>query len=751
MPLRRTTPRPGRSAWAVLAVSLLLTAGATFYVSRTADAKDRLRFNNATERLADSISSGMQTYVALLRGVAGFYAADRSISRQDFARYVQRLDPVRRYPGLRGIGFVTRLQTGEESSLAAMANSQGEAGFRVWPDPAGVERYVITKLEPLDDSHRAALGFDMLTDPARREAMERSRDSGLPTASGRVLLRREIDPQQPPGFLLFVPVYRPPTVPDTVEGRRANLLGFAYSPFRFADLLDGLLGKGARPDLDFAICDGLGGTPLRGWRIDPAARGRFGWLTGARSIDVGGRVWTIQFAALPGFMGGSAGDLASLALLTGGAVSLFLFGTVWMQETSRKQAERAAADLRRSEAELRVSESRFRRLFDANIVGICIGRFDGTIIDGNEASFHSFGRRREEMVGGPVGWADITPPEYAEADVRAVDELRATGRCTPFEKEYVHPDGTRVTVLAAAAMLEGSADSYIAFTLDITASKRAELDLAAARDAAEKANRAKDRFLAILSHELRGPLAPILALADLNADDPDLSDEHREDWAVVARNVAWEARLVEDLLDVTRIGRGKMVFHRTRIDLHDVLRSAADAARESPAGKKRQRVEVELLAEHHQVVGDPSRLGQVFANLLGNAAKFTPDGGRIVLRSLDAGGGVVRVEVEDDGIGIDPAVLSRIFSAFEQGEGEANRVYGGLGLGLSIVRGIVEAHGGAIRAASDGPGRGATFTVDLHAAEAPGRNGAGSNGGAKSVGRRVSRPEGGAIPSARGS
>ncbi len=750
MPPRRTSFRPGRSAWAVLAVSLLLTAGASFYVMRTSDAKDRLRFQNRTERLADALSDGMDTYVALLRGVAGFYAADPDASRQAFFKYVERLDPLRRYPGLRGIGFALRSTPGEDEPLAALMRDQGDPTFHVWPPTPFAERFVITQLEPLDDLNRAALGFDMFTDPARRAAMVRARDTGQPTASARVLLRREIDPQQQPGFLLYVPIYKTVMPPETVAGRKAELLGFAYSPFRFGTLLEGLLGDGSHRDVEFAIRDGPAGTGtlLHDWQTPPASRGRMGWLTGTRPVEVGGRTWTVEFAALPSFEGGSAGGLVWQAMFAGVGISLLMFTTVWVLERARSRAERVATELRRSEGELRVSESRFRRLLEANVVGICIINLDGRVMEGNDAIFQIFGRPREEVVGGPVRWGDLTAPDFHPADAAAVEELRSVGRCTPFEKEYAHPDGQRVTVLAAAAMLEGSTDECIAFNLDITEWKRAERELAHAKEAAEAANRAKDRFLAILSHELRGPLAPVLALAGLNADDPAVPDEQREDWATVARNVEWEARLVEDLLDVTRIGRGKMAFHRSRLDLHEVLRTAAEGVRAGGAAKKRQRVEVDLRAERHQVVGDAGRLGQLFANLLGNASKFTPDGGRIGLRSRDVGGGVVRVEVSDDGIGIEPDVLPRIFQPFEQGEGETNRVYGGLGLGLAIVRGIVEAHAGRIRASSDGRGKGATFTIDLHAAEAEARP-AGTNGSNGSAGRR-SRRAGGAVTSDAG-
>ena len=724
MPIPRPTCAPGRAAWCVLIVALLLTGLTTALVSRTAVAKDRLRFDAATQRVADALTDGMETCAALLRGIAGLYAADGAVDRQDFHEYVNRLDLSRHYPGIRGVGFAALTRAGDEASLIERMRLSGQADFRVWPATDQPDRFVITQLEPADERNRAALGFDMFTDPARRAAMERARDTALPAASAPVLLKQEIDPQQCRGFLLYVPVYRQSDAPDGAADRRGSLLGFAYSPFRFGDLIEGILLNHRRSDIDIAVYDGdpSPATLLRDWQVNPADRGRFGWLSRTHTIKVGGRHWTLRFSALPGFEGGSASGLVPLTMAAGVGVSIFLFGSMWMQEASRRRAEATTARLRHSEAELRVSESRFRRLSESNIVGIGIVDLDGRVIDGNDAMFRIFGRRREEMVGGPVRWSELTPPESLDVDARVVAELRSRGRSAAFEKDYLHADGRRVTVLGAAAMLEGAGEECIAFNVDITKLKRAERDLAQAKEAAEASNRAKDRFLAVLSHELRNPLTPVLALADLNADDPEASEEQREDWATVARNVQWEAKLIEDLLDVTRIGRGKISFHRETLDLHALL-STLTAPDTGTA--KNLSLSLELDATHHHVFGDPARLGQVFANLLNNAAKFSLEGGRIILRTSSGDQGRVRVEVVDDGIGIDPALLPKVFEAFEQGEGQTNRVYGGLGLGLAIAKNFVEAHGGTIRVESAGRGRGATFAVELKTIGDPSENGDG--------------------------
>ncbi len=239
-------------------------------------------------------------------------------------------------------------------------------------------------------------------------------------------------------------------------------------------------------------------------------------------------------------------------------------------------------------------------------------------------------------------------------------------------------------------------------------------ELAAARTAAEAANAAKDDFLAVLSHELRTPLTPALAAASaLMSAPPTDAAELRELLAIIRRNIELEVRLVDDLLDVTRIIRGKMRLRSAPVDLHSVLRDALAMA--GPAlEKKNIATEIDLAPVTPLVRGDAARLTQVFSNLLTNAAKFTSAGGTVTLRSVPQGD-TVRVEVTDTGIGIAPEILPQIFDPFRQGEVGTTRRFGGLGLGLSVARGLVEAHDGTIAARSEGHGRGATFVVELPA------------------------------------
>jgi PAS domain S-box-containing protein len=228
-----------------------------------------------------------------------------------------------------------------------------------------------------------------------------------------------------------------------------------------------------------------------------------------------------------------------------------------------------------------------------------------------------------------------------------------------------------------------------------------------AQHKAELASRAKDHFLAMLSHELRTPLTPILFSSSLLNEEPTLSERMREHLRVIVKNAQLEARLVDDLLDVTRISRGKFYLNFGIADAHEVLRTVLETCSADLANKQ-LRLSVELEATNYQLRADIDRLQQVFWNLLKNAIKFTPPDGRIAIRSKNLRSGLLRVEIRDSGKGIAPEVAARIFDPFEQGERSD-----GLGLGLAICKSIVELHGGRIAASSPGLGQGATFVVEI--------------------------------------
>jgi signal transduction histidine kinase/CheY-like chemotaxis protein len=237
--------------------------------------------------------------------------------------------------------------------------------------------------------------------------------------------------------------------------------------------------------------------------------------------------------------------------------------------------------------------------------------------------------------------------------------------------------------------------------------------LEASEEGALSANRAKDQFLGVLSHELRSPLTPVLAVVSYLAKQTSkLPAELRKEIEMIRRNIELEARLIDDLLDITRISNGKLELALEVTNAHLALRDAFDICAQD-IRTKHLSVEWNLGASEHWVMADPVRLQQVCWNILNNAVKFTPSGGSIVLRSRNDADGNFALEVEDTGIGIESEALDHIFEAFEQGERSITREFGGLGLGLAISKSLVDSHGGCLEASSAGQNAGATFRLAL--------------------------------------
>ncbi len=354
------------------------------------------------------------------------------------------------------------------------------------------------------------------------------------------------------------------------------------------------------------------------------------------------------------------------------------------------------------------------RLLVANVRDYAIFMLDpaGRVTTWNAGAERIKGYTADEIVGRHFSVF------YPDEDVRTgtCDRyLEAAARDGHFEIEgwRVRKDGSRFwanVVITAVRDDEGTLVGFAKVTRDLTECKRTE-DERAARFAAEQANRTKDEFLATLGHELRNPLAPIVTALQLTKLHPDTYPTR--ELQVIERQVQQISHLVDDLLDVSRIARGKLELRTQVVDLRDSIAKAIEIA--SPLmEQKRHHFELHVPPHPLLVEGDAPRLTQVFANLLGNAAKYTDADGHIAVFVWRSEGRIL-AEVRDDGIGVEADLLAHIFEPFVQGPQHSDQAGGGLGLGLPLVRSLVELHGGKVEASSRGPRMGSTFTVRLPA------------------------------------
>jgi PAS domain S-box-containing protein len=372
------------------------------------------------------------------------------------------------------------------------------------------------------------------------------------------------------------------------------------------------------------------------------------------------------------------------------------------------------SELERERARVAESEAKYRRLADSGLIGIVETDLSGALLDANDAFLALVGRQRAELASGRLKH----DPECRPLDERAIHELLETGVTSHYEKELVRSDGQPVIARIAVARLGLGSDRCVGYVLDVTHERGVEADRARLFDAerraradAELASRMKDDFLAMVSHELRTPMNAIVGWAEILQRRTDLNPELVRAVDVIHRNARAQAKMIEDILDVSRVIAGKVRLEPKPIDLIGVIELAIDAIRPALEAKGVSIV-TDLRDPVIQLVADGDRVQQVVWNLLSNAVKFTPQGGKVRVGACTDDGRAI-IEVEDSGAGIAPENLVAIFERFRQVDPSTTRSYGGLGLGLAIVRHLVELHGGTVRASSAGLGRGATFVVRL--------------------------------------
>lgn len=692
-----------------LLACMALTVGAWGWIMDDTETRTRERFQRAADELRETIALRMQTYESLLRAGAALFDASETVERSEWQRFVAGLELDTQYPGVLGMGFARFAPGGALAGL--------NAEVRVWPEGNRDLYAAVVYLEPQSARNQFAIGFDMMSEPTRRDAMVAAMQSGKMTASGPITLVQEIIGPKQVGFLVFNPAYV-----NNAAGRR-ELIGFVYSPFRMGDLMRGIFGTSLREvRLDVHFQDSKGQLMYSSARseVGPSFTG----LASTQYVPVGGngRLWALDIRPTALFDHTVDQGKSFMVLLMGTMISLLFFGAsrnlVHERSAALRAKDHSVRQLKQRTASLEESEARFK-LLTSHIRNHAIVLLDpdGIITTWNDGAEKLFGYRQDEIIGKPLQTL------MAESDT-------ATSLATAREQGQYEATSLRrrrdgSTFLALKQLFpvhddHGRCIGYAMIMRDVTAEKAAEKELYDAKIQAESASAAKSAFVANISHELRTPMNAVLGVSQILARTP-LNPEQRQYLDMVSGAGRSLLALLNDVLDFSKIEANKLDLADDDFLLEDVLCALAAVMATSNTEKNLALslcVDADVPPSLH---GDVQRIQQVLLNLVSNALKFTERGMVSVRACRDpAQPAMLRWEVSDSGIGISDEQMQRLFSPFSQADASMARRYGGTGLGLAISQRLAQLMGGAIAVQST-PGRGTTFTftVPLRAGELP--------------------------------
>ena len=719
----------------VFVLTLMVTFAAWSSAQRSAEAQLHEAFDYRTRDMGYAIGRRVLVYEQVLRGARGYLRGSVDLSRAEFAEYYQVLRLDQSFPGLEALAIATLIPPGALAAHEAKVRADGFPDYRVHPAGDGRPQTAISHIEPFNARNLRAFGYDMYSEPVRRAAMAAARDSGQAALSGKVVLVQEGSGTDS-GFLMYLPVYRTGRDVETVEERRAALLGWIYSPFRMKDLMRGVGGIAA-PTLDVEIYDGDEMTQdALLYRSPGAERAEAPRFSTATRMAMAGRTWTVRMASSATLEATLDQSRPQMVAATGVVLGFLVSLVVWLLASSRRRALQLAQamtlELRESHGRIAADERRFKTILETAHDGFVAIDRHGRITDWNAQASRIFGLDAAQATGSP---AELLLPEEKRAAFRTAFDAFARGGAGPMggqptETEVLHASGRRVPVELAVALLPPSDGAgATVFVRDITPRREAEARelqrqqrLDEARQALARAQKleAVGKLTGGVAHDFNNILHIISANVQLmlRAEGPPSRKRLHNVLDAVERG----SKLAGQLLAFAR----RQPLHPSVVDVAQLL-ERSDSLLQRAAGDDIV-LERSAAPDLWPTLVDPNQLEHVLLNLVINARDAMDGSGRIALRlanlTVDAGasplegepapGDYVVISIADEGHGMPPEVMEHAFEPFFTTKPEGK----GTGLGLSMAHGFVRQSGGQIRLES-APGAGTTVTIYLPRHVAP--------------------------------
>jgi two-component system sensor kinase FixL len=711
----------------------ILCSFVVFFISLLAylQLKDYVQFRHErlfalkAEHAQDVIQNKIRDYAKLLNDAKAFYYTADTISKKKWSDYLKELRRDSDYPRDLSLGYISYLSDKTLAEHILKMRNSGETDYHVFPVGRRENYAVVDYLVPTDSINTYAIGYDLLSEPLRRDAIVRAMESGQLSITGKVKFVTDKSNSSFTGFLFLIPIYKTNLKPASPEEARRNIKAFIYCPF-WSNYLADILNNKDLLDINLEIYEGEYMT-RESLIMDSNHHNDLLDLTSKNMhkllhIVVGGRIWNLYFSTKPGFGSTTDSNLPIIVLFGGFIIGILLFFVIYAYSSRQLESLILARKMTKS---LRESEAQITNIFNNSPDAVIVINKDSRILKWNPKAEKIFGWKENEVAGNALTEI-IIPHKYREAHKRGMAHFLASGEGpvinTTIEITALNKNQEEFDIeLSISNTTENGSPIFIAFINDITERKKSQNTIEQKTKELESSNAELQQFASIASHDLKEPLRKILLFGDL------LSNEYKETLpedgqAYIERmqNAASRMQeLIEDLLAFSRIGSKQEYFET--VDLNVILFGIINDL-EISIKQKNATIKIEDLPTLQAI---PNQMRQLFQNLVSNALKFSRQDVPPVVKisykiipgsMIDQAPAKIKdhtfceITVSDNGIGFDNMYADKIFVIFQRLH--SRDTYEGTGIGLAICKKIAEYHNGFISAKSV-PGKGTTFIITL--------------------------------------